>query len=814
MRSRPRHRRVVRSLAALASLLSLVTLATTTAKASEASEASAEKDGTAKEPSEWVVPGECDRGQLPRAEAVFVTEAPVLDGVLDDPVWQEAEVITNLTQVVPVFCSDPSFRSEIRIVTDGDTLFFSLRAYDPEPDKIVANRMARSEILFYDDGFNIQLDTFHDRRNGFFFQVNPNGGRRDGSFARDFFEENWDGIWYASARIDDKGWVAEVAIPFKTLPFRPGADVWGLQLSRRVRRMNEEIRWADPSLQRFGINMSRAGTLHGMDVAQQGLGLDVVPTFSMGAVIDGEGQDNYPVLTPGLPDQRDFDNHSELRVEPSFDAFYRVTPGMMASVTVNTDFAQTEIDETRVNLSRFELFFPEKREFFLRDTGIFQFADLAGENGLPFFSRRIGLYANGSGLDKELDKVRLLGGGRLTGRAGRFNIGLLDIQQDRNLQSRPVINGVEQEPLDSENLAVARVSANILNESNVGMILTHGDPDSDSENLLVGADFNYRSSELIRNRFVSGSLWIQQDFSGDQYGDRSTAWGATLSYPNDRINWRVKLKDIGKNFDPALGFVNRRDIRRYEGGFRYRFRSETSIMRTWDLDVNGSLVTDRAKNHPESAFVFLTPVRITTQVDDSFELLAAYLYEDTTRPFYLADHIGIPPGEYNQASGIMRIKTSQHRKLRFEYETGIGTFFDGWGVRMAPLIEWRPSKYLLFSLIYDERRFYGLETCKGGVSESNCFRGSSQTFVQKRNFEIRLVRFRVQVAFNPDVAWSTLFQYDNVSDGLEFQTRLSWIIEPGREVFLVLGQDMLTKPGDFRVRETTPSAKVRYTFRF
>ena len=236
MRSRLRHRRVVRSLAALASLLSVVALALTTAGAAEASE---KEDGKAKEPSDRVVPSECDRGQLPRANAVFVTEAPVLDGVLDDPVWQEAEVITNLTQVVPAFCRDPSFRSEIRIVTDGDTLFFSLRAYDPDPDKIVANRMARSEILFYDDGFNIQLDTFHDRQNGYFFQVNPNGGRRDGSFARDFFEENWDGIWYASARIDDEGWVAEVAIPFKTLPFRPGADVWGLRLSRRVRRINE-----------------------------------------------------------------------------------------------------------------------------------------------------------------------------------------------------------------------------------------------------------------------------------------------------------------------------------------------------------------------------------------------------------------------------------------------------------------------------------------------------------------------------------------------------------------------------------------------
>ena len=756
---------------------------------------------------------ECDRGQLPVARAVLVTEAPKIDGVLDDAVWEQSEVITELTQVEPVFCSAPGFRTEIRILTDGDVLYFSMRAYDPEPDKIVANRMARSAVFFYDDGFNIQLDTFHDRQNGFFFQVNPNGGRRDGTFARDNFEENWDGIWYASAKIDSKGWVAEVAIPFKTLSFRPGADVWGLQLSRRVRRVNQEMRWADPSLQRFGINMSRAGTLTGMSVAQQGIGLDVVPTFSIGGVIDGQGQDNNPTMSPLLPGGRDFDDHAEMRLEPSFDAFYRVTPSLLASVTANTDFAQTEIDESQINLTPFQLFFPEKREFFLRDTGIFQFADLNSENGLPFFSRRIGL-------DSTKNGVRLLGGGRLTGRVGRFNIGFIDIQQDRNLQSRPPAlrdrtGNLDLAPGDrhGENLAVARVSANILKESNVGILVTHGDPESERENLLVGVDFNYRSSEVVRNRFVTSNLWMQQNMSGEDYGRRSTAWGGTISYPNDKINWKFKFKDIGKFFDPALGFVSRQDIRRYDGDFRYRFRQQGDTIRTWDINFNTNLTTDRT-NHVEGGMVFFSPVLITTQVDDSLELLMTYIYDDRGDPFYLASHIGIPSGNYHQFSGIIRIKTSQHRKIRFEYSTGVGQFYDGWGVRIAPLLEWRPNKYLLLSMQYDERRFVGLQTCKtfaGAVCDRTPGDGVG---LENRNFVFRLTRFRVQVAFSPDISWSTLVQYDNVTDDLDFQTRLRWIIEPGREFFVVVGQDLDLKPGDFRVRETRPTAKLRWTFRF
>lgn len=716
-------------------------------------------------------------GVIPQARAVFVDEAPILDGKLDDAVWEKAEVITDLTQAEPKMGAPQSFRTEIRILTDGDTLFVSIHAFDPQPDKIVANRMARSELFYYDDFFSINLDTFHDHRSGYFFQINPVGGRRDATFEGDLFEENWDGIWYAKAQIDETGWVGEMAIPFKTMGFVEGKDVWGLNMSRRIRRFNEDDRWADPTVQRLSVNMAQAGDLHGMSVARLGVGLDVVPAMSLGGMHD------------------EFHNRDKLITEPSFDAFYRVLPSLTASVTANTDFAQTEVDDTQVNLTRFALFFPEKREFFLREKGLFDFGGLENENGIPFFSRRIGL-------DDGLDPIRLHGGGRMTGRVGRYRIGLLDIQQDGN------------QGFEDTNLSVARVSATVLDESAVGVMLTHGDPASDEENMLAGADFNFRSSRLIPNRSISVNGWAQQDFSGDAYGDRSSAFGGSVVYPNDRVNFRLKYKEFQKGYDPALAFVNRTDVRGYEGEYRFRFRQQSGPVRTWDLLTTANLFTDR-DDVPETAAFNFSPIRVTSQLEDLFEMKFVYLYDNVPRPFFITRHIGVVPREYHGYSGIADLTTSLHRPLRVRFTTGVGTFYDGWGARIAPLIEWRPSRHWLLSIEYDERQFFDFDACKGStIGTPDCNRAANEPYRRHTNFATRLARFRIQIAFNTEIAWSTLVQYDNISNGLSAQSRLRWIISPGREFFLVVGQDFDATPGDLRVQKTRPVAKLRWTFRF
>lgn len=735
-------------------------------------------EGAAGEPPPPSVPREMPAP--PEARAVLVDEPPVIDGRLDDPVWQQALVIDGFTQVEPRNGEAPSVVTEVRIVTDGETLFLSVRAFDDEPDQIVANRMGRDELFFFDDHLLVSIDPNHDHRTGYFFLVNPVGGRRDGSFERDVVEPNWDGIWYADARIDAQGWTAEMAIPFRTLALQEGADTWGLNLSRRVRRRNEEMRWADPVLQRFPTNMDRAGDLHGMRVARQGVGLDVIPAGTV----------------RGLHDE--IKNRDKLAVEPVFDAFYRVTPSLTAAVTANTDFAQTEVDDAQLNLTRFDLFFPEKRSFFLQDTGIFNFGGLTAENGIPFFSRRIGL-------DSDLDSIRLLGGGKLTGRVGPVNLGLLSIQQDNNA-------GVPD-----TNLSVARASLNVFEQSNVGLMLTHGNPRSEDANLLAGGDINLRTNRLVPGRVLTANLWLQESFRENEredYGDRSSGWGAKLAYPNDRSNWLISASELQRGFEPALGFVNRTDIRRYDASYRQRFRSASSRIRTYDVQTTNFVVTNR-DDEVESVVVGFFPMRIANQKDDVFDAYLFYSYEDVPRAFFLAPHLGVPAGTYSTWGGYLELFTSQARALRAEVRAGIGGLYGANATRSRILVEWRPSAHWLLSAEYDERWLLGLDACREGTGSAGTCESSAGTDVlRSTDAPLRLVRVRIQINFTPDLAWSTITQYENVTDRLGAQSRLRWIITPGRELILVVGQDFDASPGEFRVWRTRPAAKLSWTFRF
>lgn len=701
-------------------------------------------------------------------------EVPILDGSLKDAVWERAEIADDFEQVEPVPGGRPSFRTEMRVLTDGDTLFIGLRAYDDDPDGIVVNRMGRDEFFFWDDHFLLSIDPFRDRRNGYFFLVNAVGGRRDGSIERDSTESNWDGIWYAAAQIDEGGWSAEIAIPFKTLPFRPGSDEWGLNVERRVRRSNESMRWADASLERLSTNMSRAGALEGMRAARRGIGLDVIPSMSV----------------VGLHDERA--NRDKLRLEPSFDAFYRLLPGLTASVTANTDFRQTEVDDAQLNLTRFELFFPEKRSFFLQDSGIFDFGGLDTENGIPFFSRRIGL-------DRNLDDVRLLGGGKITGRVGRFNVGLVSIQQDRNLG------------LDDRNLSVARVSANVLEGSTLGLLLTHGDPRSRNGNLVAGADFNLRSNEIVQGRYVTGSLFLLQNFDeeeGRAYGQRSTGWGGELAYPNDHVNWRVAFRDYQNGFDPKLGFVNRSDIRLYEGSYRYRIRRSRGIVRTVDFEARPSLTTDRDDETQLTNWGFI-PIRITTGFGDVIETFVYQAFERVPVSFPLADHVFVPSGVYSTAGGYVQVESSQARPFQVLLRLGYATLYTGEIARARLAVEWRPSPHWLLAAELDERQLWSFESCRGAVACD----GSPGT-TRTSAFALRLARVRVGINFTPDLSWSTLVQYENRTDALAAQSRIRWIVEPGREIFFVVGQDFDASPSDFRVTSTEIIAKASWTFRF
>ena len=369
-----------------------------------------------------------------------VREGPVIDGMLADDAWGTALPGGSLVQVDPWPGAAPTERTEFRVLHDGEQLYVGVWCFDRDVSGIVATEMARDGDLPSDDNITIVLDTFLDRRNAYLFRVNPNGARVDALIADSNSPNlNWDGIWSVRTSVDARGWYCEIAIPFKTVSFDPESDTWGFNLERVIRRKDEFDRWTGAKPNLAVSDIAHTGELTGMRGLEQGWGLQLTP-YALGRYSDERRVDDT-----------DFD------FEAGLDLRYSIAPNLTASFSYNTDFAETEVDARQINLTRFPLFFPEKREFFLQDEGIFQFAGGQFGNALvPFFSRRIGL-------DEDGDVVPIVVAGKLTGRVGDYNIGVLDALVD------------DHDGLDVQNTFVGRVSRNVLESSSVGAIFTHGE---------------------------------------------------------------------------------------------------------------------------------------------------------------------------------------------------------------------------------------------------------------------------------------------------------------------------------------------------
>ena len=359
--------------------------------------------------------------QMVRTQAV-----PTIDGRLDEDLWASAALVEDLYEASPNEFAEPSEHTQIYLSYDDDALYVGLRAWDSEPDNIHARILRHGERFGGDDFFAVVLDPFNTQRGGFVFATNPNGARDDALYQNTTeLVFDWDGIYQAASTKNDQGWVAEMAIPFKTLSFDPDNDTWGINFSRTLARRGERFAWV--SRNRAFSNPGIVGQAVGFTGLEQGLGLDVVPSVSVSS---------RRLFSPS-------DSTSD--TDPSIDVFYKLTPSLNASLTVNTDFSATEVDDRQVNLTRFNLFFPEKRDFFLQDTDIFQFGGIGGrvgfggvpntaasraslESGQPFFSRQIGIGQAGEPVDLNY-------GGKLSGRIGRWDVGALAIRQD-NLPGR------------------------------------------------------------------------------------------------------------------------------------------------------------------------------------------------------------------------------------------------------------------------------------------------------------------------------------------------------------------------------------------
>lgn len=685
---------------------------------------------------------------IPRTEV-----APEIDGVLEPEAWSASVVIESLRQVEPNEGGEPSERTSVHLMYDATTFYVGIRCYDREPGEIRANQMKRDVSLGTDDFVQFVIDPFYDRRNGYFFEMNPLGARGDaliednGRFRRD-----WDGIWEGRASIDEESWTAEFAIPLQTISFDPTTSNWGFNVARFIRRHNELMRWATPSQDRGISSMADAGTLTGLEDLEEAAGFDVKP---------------YLLTTI----KRDHDqDDSGIDFNAGVDIFYRPTPLTTLALTFNTDFAETEVDERRINLTRFPLFFPEKRDFFLQDAGIFNFGGI-NRNPLPFHSRRIGLGPSGEQLD-------ILAGVKFTGRVGGVNLGLLDVQMKHD------------ETLGHKNLFVGRASVNVLEQSTVGAILTAGDPTANQDHYLGGLDFNYRDTIFPEKRVIEAHVWMQYgDTPGVQSGE--AAYGFKLRYPNDRIRWGCGYSEIQENFNAALGFVPRRAIREYFANWRYRWRPEHTIIRSIDFGTSVFMVTD-LHNEVESRSLELEPITLRTEAGDRFWTSVNFDREVFDEEFEISDGVIVPPGDYRFDRYAVGFSTTTDKPLNVSASYRWGEFLSGDRRDWSVGFDWRPSPGFTLGADYS-------------LNDIDLPEGS---------FITRLLQCRCNLTFTPDVSWSTFIQYDNVSESIGLNSKVRWTFAPGSDMYIVLNQAIDREVDSYRVVQSELTTKVGWTFRF
>ena len=701
--------------------------------------------------------------------AVQIPTAPVIDGILNEDVWALAEPITDFHQIRPGDGTATSEPTEVRIVYTKDAIYIAAKMDDSDPELIASPTLRHGQGLGPDDRLIVILDPFNTRRTGYRFETNLNGVRHDALYTSvDSFSGDWSTIWDVKTSTYENGWIAEIEIPFKSLPMDPNTEEWGFNFGRGIRRRNEEMAWV--SFNR-SFNPSIAGTLSGMRDLDQGIGLDIVPSFSVNQ------QKKYALDTDG-------DN-----INPSLDTFYRLTPSLNAALTINTDFSATEVDNRQVNLDRFNLFFPEKRDFFLNDSDLFQFgnignvgnsadSDSAQQNARPYFSRKIGIGPGGTPVDVEY-------GGRISGRVGRWNIGTLAIQQD----------GLGT--IDPSTLFISRVSANVLAESNVGFILTDGDPTSNLDNTVTGVDFRYLNTRLASGMALEGDAWYMQSDTQGLEGD-DASWGFGIRTPNNQgLNTGFNFKEVQDNFNPAMGFVNNSGIRDYLANVGYtHFFEPGSLIQQAQFGFDGQRVhfIDGGLQTEKLRFTFLEG---STRNRDSFRLRASVNKEIIRAPFTVYSEPGsqivIQPGRYEFNRRGFRMQTANQRPVSLFLGSGWGGFYNGDRKNVSTNIRFQGKKFIVTA---------GYEW--------------NDISLPQGNFTTRLVTLNTQYAFTSNMYWVSLAQYDNVSEILGINTRLQWIPEAGQEAFIVLNYNMedKNKDNEFNALSADLSIKFKYTFRY
>ena len=716
-----------------------------------------------------------------RAHRLAEGEAVVIDGAPDEAAWQKAIPASNFLQRDPDNGAPATERTEVRVLFDRDRIILGVICFDSEPTRLLGNQMQRDQPFEADDRFMFAIDPFFDGRTGYFFEINPSGAMGDGLITSptgggDFggeMNKSWDGIWIARVRRTVIGWTAEIEIPFKTVNFDPNTDAWGANFQRTVKRKNEESLWTGWLRDEGLTRMSNAGRIAGIDGISQGIGLDLKP-YVLGAAGAAPGR-GVPATTA------DYDI--------GLDAFYNLTPALKANFSVNTDFAETEVDERRTNLTRFPLFFEEKREFFLDGANFFEFP---GGDESPFFSRRIGLNAG--------EPQPIVYGAKLVGQASRYDIGFLQVrtsEEDLTVDAMPL-------PLKGEDFTVARVKRRFGSQSSAGAIYTRR---ATHESIVearhtAGADITLATPDFIRGSTLDSGAWYvhtsKPDFLNDE-GDRpaegpSYSYGWHASVSRDPYGAEVSFKEVQPAYDAAVGFTPRRNYRSWNPELNWSPRfSNHRWLRGIRVEAEGDINLN-LDNHVIDRNLQLMPTQLEFNSGDSVEFQLFKQTENLDEDFEISDGVILPAGgSYDWLRYQVVYDGAEHRVLSGRVEFSFGDFWNGDRRELNLDLTIRPRAGISMQLSSE-------------FNDVNLPQGS---------FTTKLYRLDARTQFSPFISLSNNVQYDSESGEVGWQLRFRWIQKPGNDVFFIWTQNWRDEIGrGVGALDRRGVAKIVRTIRF
>ncbi|HDL19625.1 MAG TPA: hypothetical protein ENH29_11275 [Bacteroidetes bacterium] len=677
-----------------------------------------------------------------------------LDGRLDELCWQQAEKIANFTQRELNEGEPASEKTEVAVVFTGKSLYLGFWCYDSEPDKIVAKEMKRDFYSRGEDNMEIVIDTYHARRNSYHFVINPNGARRDELVTDEGRGRNddWNGVWDVRAKITPAGWFAEMEIPFSTLKFpNTPEQVWGINFERNISRKHEQVLWQGWSRNYHLEQVSHAGTLLGLK------------NISSGHLVE-----LMPYLTAGL--RKQWQQSGEGIFRAGGDLNYLVTSNLKLNVTTHTDFAQVESDRAIINLTRFSIRYPEKRGFFLEGRDAFSFG---ARKGLPsiFYTRRIGIKQGG--------QIPIIGGGRLIGKTGSTNIGALSIQTQAE----------GDEP--TTNYSVLRLKQDIGGQSNIGIIMTAKNS-ADVSNYVYGVDANYVTSHLFgdKNLSVGGAITRSSTKNDEKSGD--IAYQTYLTSHNDKVEYDFVFARVGKDFDPQMGFLRRKNYKLLYTELQFNPRPSflpwVRQMEVKPIDVDAYFSDDT--NELESVGWEWRPFGFGTKSGERFEYNIQRFYDRLDEDFEIHDGVILPTGGYWYNRNEIQASTYSGRKLSFDVGTSWGDYYTGRRTELEIQAKVKVNKHFNLRTDYSYNRL---------------------RFPQG-DFATHEIGGRAEYAFTTKLYSSFFGQWNNEDDKILFNFRVNWIPVIGSDFYLAVNQLYDTGDGGFKLENTTILSKLIWRF--